>query len=77
MFSAGGMRGCKCIRFPGFSKEELPNEILIIEIKGLGLSQDLNPNSDAVGYVIFSQGKGDTATGQDDIEENISISVKV
>ena len=26
---------------------------------------------------MFSQGKGDTATGQDDIEEKISMSVKV
>ena len=53
IFSAGGMRGSKCMKFPGFSKEELPNPLLIIEIRGLGLAQDLNPNSDTVGCVIF------------------------
>ena len=51
------MRGKKCIRFPSLSKEECPRNILIVEIKGLGLAQDLNPNSSISGYVIFSQSK--------------------
>ena len=63
MFSAGGMQGCNCIRFPGFSKKELPNKTLMIEIKGIGLSQCLNPNSDVTGHTILSQGKGDVVTG--------------
>ena len=48
------------MKFPGFTKEELPNEVLIIEIKGLGLEKDLNPNSDTVGCVMVCQGKSDS-----------------
>ena len=78
VFSAGGIRGCKCIRFPGFSKEDLPDEMLVTEIKGLSLSQDLNPNSDTMVYVIFSQVKGDTLDeAQDDTDEKVTMSIRV
>ena len=49
VLSAAGMRGKKCIRLTGFNKEKLSNEIIMMEIKGLGLAQDLNPNSNARG----------------------------
>ena len=41
----------KCIKFPSLSKEEYPLPILIVELKGLRLRQDLNPNSNISGYV--------------------------
>ena len=64
--------------FPEFTKEQLPNEILKIEIKGLCLAQDLNLNSITVRCVIFSQGKGSiNSTIQDNDEEKASISVRV
>ena len=56
-FSVGDMRGAKCVKFPGFTKEELSNEALIAEIKVLGLAQDLNPNSNTVVRATFCQGK--------------------
>ena len=48
----------------------------MIEIKMIGLSQDVNPNSDTVGHIILSEGKGDVFIEQDDIEEKESTSVK-
>ena len=49
------MRREKCIRFLGLTKEECPLPMLVVEIKGLVLGKDLNPNSDVIGYVIFSK----------------------
>ena len=46
------MRVKKCIRLTDFSKDKLVNDIIILELKGLGLGQDLNPNSNIIGYVI-------------------------
>ena len=63
------MRGVKCIRFTGFTKEELPNETLRTKIKRLGLAQDLSPNSSAVRHVMFSQGKVYTNSGAHDDDD--------
>ena len=45
----------KMHRFPGLTKEEYPLPMLVVETKGLGVGQDLNPNSNVIGYVIFSK----------------------
>ena len=55
---------------PGFAKEELPNETLITQLKGLGLAQCLSTNSSLVGCVIFSQGKGQTKSGAHDDDDD-------
>ena len=77
IFCAAGMRGKKCMRFPGLTKDECPMSILVVEIKGLGLAQDLNPNSNITGYVIFSQRKENFSRNNVDDEEDASISVRV
>ena len=78
VFSARGIRGVKRARFPGLTKEELPNETSIIKIKGLGLAQNLSPNCSTVVHMMFSQGEGDNDSGvHDDDNENVSISAKV
>ena len=48
----------------------------MLEIKSLGLDQDLNPNSDASGYVKLSRGKERprTENDNDNIDEDASIS---
>ena len=63
VFCAAGMRGKKCMRFPILSEEECPNLILIVELKGLGLGKDLNPNSNVTGCAIFSQRKENASSG--------------
>ena len=46
----------------------------MLEIKGLALDQDLNPNSDARSCMILSQGKEDTENdNDDDVEVDVSI----
>ena len=77
MFCAGGMRGTKHIRFPGLTKEGCPLPTLVIEIKGLGLDQDLNPNSNVTWCVIFSQRKEGATTSVTDYEDDASIAVKL
>ena len=52
-----GMRGENHMLFPGLTKEECPLPTLVVEIKGLGLGQDLKPNNNVIGYFIFSQKK--------------------
>ena len=37
VFCAARMRGGKCTRFPGLTKEECPLTISVVEVKGLGL----------------------------------------
>ena len=51
------------MRFPGLSTEECPNLTLIVELKGLGLGKDLNPNSNVTGCAIFSQRKENASSG--------------
>ena len=50
--------------------------MLVVEIKVLGLGQDLNPNIDVIGYVIFCQRKQNTAAGAADDYDDVSTSVK-
>ena len=65
------------MRFPGLTKEECTLPMLVVEIKGLGLGQDLNPNINVVGYVIFSQRKDNNASSATDDDNDVSTSVKV
>ena len=77
VFCTTGIRGKKCMRFLGLTKEECPLPILVVEIKGLGLGQDLNPNSNVLGYVSLSQRKENNASGTADNDNNVSTSSKV
>ena len=69
----------KCARFPGLSKEEYSLPILIVELKGLGLGQDLNLDSNETRFIIFSQRKENisSVTNNIDTDKKVSISVKV
>ena len=51
VFYVAGMRGEKCMQFPGLTKEEYLLPRSVVEIKALGLRQDLNPNSNFICYV--------------------------
>ena len=55
VYCAAGMRGNKCIWIPCLTKEECPLKTVVVGIKGLWLGQHLNPNSNVIGCVFFSQ----------------------
>ena len=76
IFCVASMRGKNCVRFPGLTKEEFPMPILVFKIKGLGLAQDLNPNSNTTGCAIFYNEKNFASNGFDD-DNDASISVWV
>ena len=71
------MRGKKCIRFLGLTKEECHFPTLVVEVKGLVLGQDLKPSNNAICYVIFSQKKENAAAGGAEEDDDASTSVKV
>ena len=50
--------------------------MLVVELKGLGLGQDLNPNNNVICHVIFSQKKENTTGGGAEQDDNVSTSVK-
>ena len=77
IFGTAGIRGKKHMQFPGLTKEECPMPILVVDIKGLGLVQDLNSNSNATSHVIFSQRKEKSSLNDVDDEEYASVSIRV
>ena len=60
-----------CIHFYGLTKEELTTPFEVIEVPGLAVGADLNPNDNGIGYVILTQGN---AT---DEESGVTISEQV
>ena len=65
------------MRFSGLTKQECPLPFLAIEVKGLGLAQDLKHGSNISGRVVLSQRRQSATTSATDDEGNISISVKI
>ena len=51
--------------------------MLVIEIKNLALTQDLNLNSNTTGHIMFSQRRESTTTSAIDDEDDIHMSVRV
>ena len=76
VYCAAGMRGNKCIWIPCLTKEECALKTLVVEIKGLWLGQYLNPNSNVIGCVVFSQ-KENTVTVSTEEDDDVLMSVKV
>ena len=51
--------------------------MLVIEIKNIPLTQDLNLNSNTTRHIMFSQRRESTATSAIDDEDDIHMSVRV
>ena len=69
------MRGKKSIRLNGLTKNELSNDISMLELKGVGLAQHTNPNIKVSVYVMLSLGKENSATKNDNknVEEDAFV----